>query len=161
MRCRRPSTLQVLVSWHVSLEMMTLRSSDGIMLGTQEEAERSATSAEAQTGKPGQLNSQPSFDIVAFVGPAAAASLAAAPEQPAQPGHAGRAAPGSAPAAAAAAPPPPTDALFAHWQRIVSPVQPSTAHQGVQSHPISFDPECAVVVMSCAALSWSLSHLRS
>ena len=123
---------------------MTLRSSDGIMLGTQEEAERSATSAEAQTGKPGQLSSQPSFDIVAFAGPAAAASLAAAPEQPAQPGHAGRAAPGSAPAAAAAAPPPPTDALFAHWQRIVSPVQPSTAHQGVQSHPISFDPECAV-----------------
>ena len=124
--------------------MMTLRLCDIVMLGTQEEAERSATSAAAPAGKPGQLSTQPSFDIVAFAGPAAAASLAAAPEQPAQPGHDGRAAPGSAPAAAAAAPPPPTDALFARWQRIVSPVQPSAAHQGVRSHPISFDPECAV-----------------
>ena len=114
------------------------------MLGMQEEAERSATSAETPVGKSGELSAQPSFDIVAFAGPAAAAALAAAPEQPAQPGHAGQAAPGSAPAAAAASSPPPTDALFAHWQRIVSPVQPSAAHQGVRSHPISFDPECAV-----------------
>ena len=133
----------MLTLWHVSLDIMTLRLSECIMLGTQEEAERSATSAEAQAGKSGQLDTQPSFDIVAFAGPAAAASLAAAPEQPAQPGHASRAMPCSAPAAAAA-PPPPTDALLACWRRIVSPVQPSTAHQGVRSHPISFDPECAV-----------------
>ena len=125
--------------WRVSHESGDVVAASAV-LGMQEEAERSAASAEALAGKPGELSTQPSFDIVAFAGTAAAASLATQPERE-QPGRATRAVPCSGPAAAVALPPP-TDALFARWQRIVLPVQPSAAHQGVRSHPVSYDSDC-------------------
>ena len=124
----------------------------------QEEAERSAMSAETPAGKPIQPGHQLSFDVTAHAGPAAASPAPEPRQERCQPVPATPEASARMHSHAVAALSP-TDALFeswkcivepagpfaaqhsSMWKRVAAPVQQHGSHRRLMSHPICCDSD--------------------